>query len=58
MFKINSKYKSNGDQPHATEELVKGVEKGEKHQILLGATILRIPRIIPRKSCRIFCFIV
>ena len=38
MFKINSKYKPSGDQPMAIEELVKGIEKGEKHQVLLGAT--------------------
>ena len=38
MFKINSKYKSSGDQPKAIEQLVKGIEKGEKHQVLLGAT--------------------
>ena len=37
MFKINSKYKPSGDQPKAIEELVKGIEKGEKHQVLLGA---------------------
>ena len=38
MFKINSKYKPAGDQPEAINQLVKGVEKGEKHQVLLGAT--------------------
>ena len=38
MFKINSKYKPSGDQPKAIEELVTGIEKGEKHQVLLGAT--------------------
>jgi len=38
MFKINSKYKPSGDQPKAIEELVKGIEKGDKHQVLLGAT--------------------
>ena len=38
MFKINSKYKPSGDQPKAIEELVNGIEKGDKHQVLLGAT--------------------
>jgi len=38
MFKINSKYKPSGDQPKAIEQLVNGIEKGDKHQVLLGAT--------------------
>ena len=38
MFKINSKYKPSGDQPKAIEKLVKGIENGDKHQVLLGAT--------------------
>ena len=38
MFKINSKYKPTGDQPKAIEGLVKGIEKGEKYQVLLDAT--------------------
>ena len=38
MFKINSKYKPSGDQPKAIEKLVSGIENGEKHQVLLGAT--------------------
>ena len=38
MFKIESKYKPVGDQPRAIKELVEGIEKGEKHQVLLGAT--------------------
>ena len=38
MFKLYSKYKPNGDQPQAIKELVSGIEKGKKHQVLLGAT--------------------
>ena len=38
MFKLESKYTPSGDQPKAIEELVKGIEKGDKHQVLLGAT--------------------
>lgn len=38
MFNLVSKYKPSGDQPKAIEELVKGIEEGKKHQILLGAT--------------------
>jgi excinuclease ABC, B subunit len=38
MFKINSKYKPSGDQPKAIKQLVDGIETGEKHQVLLGAT--------------------
>ncbi len=38
MFKIHSQYKPSGDQPQAIEKLVEGIEKGLKHQVLLGAT--------------------
>ncbi len=38
MFKIHSKYQPAGDQPKAIEQLVEGIEKGDKHQVLLGAT--------------------
>ncbi len=38
MFKLESKYKPSGDQPKAIEKLVKGIENGEKYQVLLGAT--------------------
>ena len=37
-FKLHSKYKPNGDQPQAIDSLVKGIEQGEKYQVLLGAT--------------------
>ena len=38
MFKLESKYTPNGDQPKAIKALVDGIEKGDKHQVLLGAT--------------------
>ncbi len=38
MFKLVSNYKPSGDQPQAINELVKGIENGEKYQVLLGAT--------------------
>lgn len=38
MFKLHSKFEANGDQPQAIKELVEGIEKGKKHQVLLGAT--------------------
>ena len=38
MFKIHSKYNPAGDQPKAIEDLVNGINKGYKHQTLLGAT--------------------
>ncbi len=38
MFKIHSNFKPSGDQPQAINELVKGIENGEKYQVLLGAT--------------------
>jgi len=37
-FKLVSDYKPAGDQPEAIENLIKNLEKGEKHQILLGVT--------------------
>ena len=38
MFKLVSKYKPSGDQPQAIKELVEGIKKGKKAQVLLGAT--------------------
>ena len=38
MFKLESKFTPSGDQPKAIEELVKGINDGTKHQVLLGAT--------------------
>lgn len=37
-FELVSKYKPQGDQPKAIEQLVQGIKEGKKHQILLGAT--------------------
>ena len=37
-FKLRSSYQPRGDQPTAIEQLVRGVEGGEKHQVLLGVT--------------------
>ena len=37
-FRLVSPYQPTGDQPEAIEGLVKGVENGMKHQVLLGAT--------------------
>ena len=37
-FKLHAPYQPTGDQPEAIEQLVSGVEKGYKHQVLLGAT--------------------
>ena len=38
MFNLVSKYTPNGDQPNAIKELVRGINNGKKHQVLLGAT--------------------
>ncbi len=38
MFNLVSKYRPSGDQPKAISELVKGINDGKKHQVLLGAT--------------------
>ena len=37
-FKLVSQFKPTGDQPKAIEKLTKAIEKGEKHQTLLGVT--------------------
>ena len=37
-FKLTSSYIPRGDQPHAIAELVAGIERGDKHQVLLGVT--------------------
>ena len=37
-FYLASDYQPCGDQPQAIQELVRGVESGEKHQVLLGVT--------------------
>ncbi len=37
-FKLVSDYEPQGDQPEAIEALVKGLNDGEKHQVLLGIT--------------------
>ena len=38
IFKIQSQYKPNGDQPKAIAKLLKGLEAGNKQQMLLGIT--------------------
>ncbi len=38
MFKLESKYTPNGDQPQAIKELVEGIKEGKRDQVLLGAT--------------------
>jgi excinuclease ABC subunit B len=37
-FKLRSDYQPQGDQPRAIAELIAGVERGDKHQTLLGVT--------------------
>ncbi|MCS7164149.1 MAG: excinuclease ABC subunit UvrB [Thermodesulfovibrio sp.] len=37
-FKIYTSFKPKGDQPKAIRELVEGIKKGYKHQVLLGVT--------------------
>src|SRR3990167_9579870 len=37
-FKLTSEYKPTGDQPEAIQKLTAGLEKGFKHQTLLGVT--------------------
>lgn len=37
-FQLVTDYQPRGDQPQAIDELVEGLQKGEKNQVLLGAT--------------------
>ena len=37
-FKLHSPFEPKGDQPKAIETLTKGLQKGKKHQTLLGVT--------------------
>ena len=37
-FKLRSSYQPRGDQPTAIEQLVSGIQSGDKHQVLLGVT--------------------
>src|SRR3989454_6561149 len=37
-FKLHSNYQPRGDQPAAIGQLYRGLEAGEKHQVLLGVT--------------------
>lgn len=38
VFKLTTSYTPSGDQPQAIDELVAGLERGDKHQVLLGVT--------------------
>jgi len=38
MFQLHSNYKPTGDQPQAIQALTEGLNKGLKHQVLLGVT--------------------
>ncbi|MBI2063743.1 MAG: excinuclease ABC subunit UvrB [Candidatus Yanofskybacteria bacterium] len=38
MFQLTSKFKPRGDQPQAIEKLTRGLERGVKHQTLVGVT--------------------
>jgi len=37
-FRLRSNYQPRGDQPAALEQLVRGVDAGDKNQVLLGVT--------------------
>ncbi|HSH70390.1 MAG TPA: DEAD/DEAH box helicase family protein, partial [Deferrisomatales bacterium] len=37
-FRLQSSFQPSGDQPEAIEALVRGIEEGRKHQVLLGVT--------------------
>ncbi len=37
-FKLHAPYRATGDQPEAIEQLVAGLSRGDRHQVLLGAT--------------------
>ena len=37
-FQLTSDFEARGDQPRAIEEIVGGLQRGDKHQVLLGVT--------------------
>ena len=37
-FKLKSSFNPQGDQPQAIDSLVKGLNNGDDHQVLLGIT--------------------
>ncbi len=37
-FEIDSRFQPAGDQPQAIKQLVTGLKKGAKHQVLMGVT--------------------
>jgi excinuclease ABC subunit B len=37
-FKLHAPYKPTGDQPEAIRQIIDGIQKGHRHQVLLGAT--------------------
>src|ERR1700676_5351650 len=37
-FKLHSNYQPRGDQPEAIDQLYRGLEAGDKHQVLVGVT--------------------
>ena len=37
-FRLHSPFEPMGDQPEAIKELIRGIGRGDKHQVLLGAT--------------------
>lgn len=38
QFELKAPYSPTGDQPKAIKQLLKGIKRGDKHQVLLGAT--------------------
>ena len=38
MYQLHSDYQPTGDQPQAIAKLTEGIEKGMRHQVLLGVT--------------------
>ena len=38
QFELKSDYQPRGDQPQAIKELCEGIERGDRHQVLLGVT--------------------
>src|SRR6185437_1451814 len=38
MFQLTTNFSPRGDQPKAIQKLVRGIQQGQKEQVLLGAT--------------------
>ena len=53
-FNLNSSFVPQGDQPQAIDNLVKGLNENDKHQVLLAGFLKLIPLFCQQQFCH-FC---